>query len=257
MYRMSVRFPELEGKHVVITGSSRGIGLGVAEAFAAQKCRLLLLADDRAVFDVAQRLGCDAQIADITDPGALNAALKPLPKIDVLINNAGLERLTPLAERTDDNLATFRRVLDVNVTGTFIATQSALPKMSSGARVIVTASTWSRAAEALFGAYVASKHALIGLIKTWTRELGPLGINVNGVAPGWVNTAGAMRSLATLSTRESRPESEILEGILSGQSLPGLMSPSDIVGPYLYLASDLARNVTGQTIGIDRGEVPW
>lgn len=257
MSHISPRFPELEGKLVVVTGSSRGIGLGVAEAFAAQKCRLLLLADDQAVFDVAQRLGCEADKVDITDPDAFGAALEPFPRIDVLVNNAGLERLTPLVDRSSDNLATFRRVMDVNVTGTFIATQSALPKMPSGARVIVTASTWGRTAEALFSAYVASKHALIGLIKTWTRELGPLGINVNGVAPGWVNTVGAMRSLTTLANRENRPESEILEDILSGQSLPGLMTPSDIVGPYLYLASDLARNVTGQTIGIDRGEVPW
>lgn len=257
MSHMGARFPELEGRHVVITGASRGIGLGVAEAFAAQKCRLLLLADEQAVFDVAHRLGCEADMVDITEPEALSAALERLPTIDVLVNNAGLERLTPLADRSEDNLAIFRRVVDVNVTGTFIATRAALPKMRTGGRVIVTASTWSRAAEALFGAYVASKHALIGLIKTWTRELGPLGINVNGVAPGWVNTVGAMRSLATLSSRENRPEAEILEDILSGQSLPGLMSPSDIVGPYLYLASDLARNVTGQTIGIDRGEVPW
>lgn len=253
----AVSFPELAGKDVIITGASRGIGLGIAEGFAAQKCRLLLLADDPAVLDVAQRLGADGAVVDITDADAVGRALSLVDRIDVLVNNAGFERLTPLDDHSDDNLSTFRRVIETNITGTFIVTRAALPKMSRGGRVILTASTWSRAAEALFGAYVASKHALIGLIKTWTRELGPLGITVNGVAPGWVRTEAAMRSLAMLSEHRAASEADILEGILSGQSLPGLMTPADVVGPYLYLASDLARNVTGQTIGVDRGEVPW
>ena len=109
----------------------------------------------------------------------------------------------------------------------------------------------------MFGAYVASKHAIIGLTKTWARELGPRGIAVNAVAPGWVRTESAMRSLGRMAADAGRSESEMLADILAGQALPGLMEPDDMIGPYLFLASDLARTVTGQTLGADRGEAPW
>ena len=253
----SPQFPELRGKHVVISGASRGIGLGIARAFAAQGAILHLLADDPGIIEAAAAIGASGTEVDITAPVEVAACLEPIATIDVLINNAGLERLTPLQDQSADNLATFRRVLDVNVTGTFIVTAVASPKIPRGGRIVVTASTWSRVAEPLFGAYVASKHALIGLIKTWTRELGPLGITVNGVAPGWVRTEGSLRSLKALAERQGRPSAEVMAEILSTQALPGLMEPDDVAGPYLYLASDLAANVTGQTLGVDRGEVPW
>jgi 3-hydroxybutyrate dehydrogenase len=177
--------------------------------------------------------------------------------LDVLVNNAGLERLTPLDDTSAENEAMFRRILEVNITGTFLVTRAALPCLGPGARIINTASVWGRVAEPLFGAYVASKHAVIGLTKTWARELGPRGIAVNAVAPGWVRTESALRSLNTMAARSGTSETVLLEGILGGQAMPGLMEPDDIAGPYLFLASDLAANVTGQTLGVDRGEVPW
>lgn len=257
MSEASARFPELGGKTVVITGGSRGIGLGIARAFADQGSIVHLLADDPKVIDAAAAIGATGSIVDVTAAADVADCIASIATIDVLINNAGLERLTPLHDDSADNVSTFRRVLDINVTGTFIVTTTALPKMSANGRIIVTASTWSRVGAPLFGAYVASKHALIGLIKTWARELGPAGIMVNGVAPGWVRTEGSTRSLHALAAREGRMSEDVLADILSGQALPGLMEPNDIAGPYLYLASNLAANVTGQTLGIDRGEVPW
>jgi len=129
--------------------------------------------------------------------------------------------------------------------------------MSTGGRIINTASIWGRVAEPLFSAYVASKHAVIGLTKTWAKELGPRGITVNAVAPGWVRTEASMRSLGSMAARAGVDESVLLDDIVGHQALPGLMEPDDIAGPYLYLASELAANVTGQTLGADRGEVPW
>jgi NAD(P)-dependent dehydrogenase (short-subunit alcohol dehydrogenase family) len=254
-----VLLPELRGKRVVITGASRGIGLALARAFAAQGATLFLLADDPAVHAAAAQLGAVAAIVDITKAAEVAACFEPIEAIDVLINNAGLERLTPLADASAENLALFRRLLDINVTGTFIVTSTALPKIRPGGRIIITASTWSRSAEPLFGAYVAAKHALIGLIKTWSREVGKSGITVNGVAPGWTRTAGTQRSLAEMAEREGRTEEEILGDIVAGQSLQAseMMEPDDVAGAYLYLASSLAANVTGQTVGVDRGEVPW
>jgi 3-hydroxybutyrate dehydrogenase len=104
---------------------------------------------------------------------------------------------------------------------------------------------------------VASKHATIGLTKTWAKELGPRGIRVNAVCPGWVRTAASMLSLRRMSERTGRSEQAILDQVLGAQIIGGLMEPDDVAGPYLFLASDLARNITGQSLGIDRGELPW
>jgi NAD(P)-dependent dehydrogenase (short-subunit alcohol dehydrogenase family) len=244
------------GKITVITGASRGIGLGIAQGFAAAGAELVLIADDENVIARARELGGEGFVADITDAAAITKIFATLPRIDILINNAGIERLTPLDDPSDEVAATFARVLAINVTGTYLVTRAAIPKIPRGGRIISTSSVWGRVGEPLFGAYVASKHAVIGLTKAWSRELGPLGINVNAVAPGWVETESALRSLKFMAQRRALPEATLLEEILAGQSLPGLMQPIDMAGPYMFLASPFAENVTGQTLGADRGEVP-
>jgi NAD(P)-dependent dehydrogenase (short-subunit alcohol dehydrogenase family) len=248
---------DLAGRRVLVTGASRGIGLAVTEAFIAAGCTLHMLADDPAVLDEAARRGAMGQVCDITDRSAVIAALERIGGLDVLVNNAGIERMTPLEDRGGDVERDVRRVVEVNIVGTDLVTRHALPHLGEGASIINTASVWGRVAEPLFGAYVASKHAVIGLTKTWARELGSRGIRVNAVCPGWVRTPSAMASLARMAARGGRPADELLAGIVATQALGGLMEPSDVVGPYLYLASSLARNVTGQTLGVDRGEVPW
>lgn len=247
----------LAGRTVLVTGSSRGIGHGIARAFAAAGARLHMLADDPAIADAADALGATAHQVDITDAAAVAALATALPRLDILINNAGLERITPLDDAGAENEATFRRVLEINVTGTFLVTRALLPSMGAGGRIINTASVWSRGAEAAFGAYVASKHATVGLTKTWAKELGPRGITVNAVCPGWVRTEASLRSLHAMAARLAVPPETLLDEIVAAQILPGFMEPDDIAGAYLFLASDLAANITGQSLGIDRGEVPW
>jgi 3-hydroxybutyrate dehydrogenase len=247
----------LHNKNVVITGSSRGIGLGIAKCFANANARLTLIADDPAVIAIAKDIGATGALADITDGTAISQALSAISHIDVLINNAGLELLTPIADGGDEVEETFRRIIEINIIGTQIVTRRAIPKMSSGSSIINTASIWGRVAEPLFGAYVASKHAIIGLTKTWAKELGPRGIRVNAVCPGWVRTEASMRSLKNMAKRREANEQELLAAIVGGQALPGLMEPEDVAETYLFLASDAARNITGQSLGVDRGEVPW
>jgi 3-hydroxybutyrate dehydrogenase len=247
----------IRGKSVVITGASRGIGLGVAKGFAAAGAKLTLLALEGPIVAKAAELGATGFAADIRDGEAVSKALAALTHIDTLINNAGLELITPLAEGGVEVEEAFRRIIETNIIGTQIVTRRALSKMARGSCIINTASTWGRVAEPLFGAYVASKHAIIGLTKTWAKELGPKGIRVNSICPGWVRTDASMRSLRNMSARQNIDEDELLATIVGGQALPGLMEPEDMAEPYLFLASDAARNITGQSLGVDRGEVPW
>jgi NAD(P)-dependent dehydrogenase (short-subunit alcohol dehydrogenase family) len=242
---------------VLVTGASRGIGFGIAAAFCAAGAEVHLLANDPAVVETAKRIGATGHSADVTRSDEVAHVLARLDHLDVLVNNAGLERMTPLADPSPENEAVFRRIVEINVVGTFIMTSLAIPKMRAGGRIINTASVWGRVGEPLFGAYVASKHAVLGLTKTWAKELGSRNITVNAVCPGWVKTDASMRSLGLMSERSGIGEDALLSQILAAQALPGLMEPDDVAGPYLFLASPLANNVTGQSLGIDRGEMPW
>ena len=128
--------PEFAGARVLITGAGRGIGLGIAEAFAAAGAQLHLLDQDPCVRAEAVRLGAQAYVADITDAAAVAAALEQAGALDVLINNAGLERLTPLDACDDDTLQVFRRVVEINVIGTDLVTRHALQRIGGAASSI-------------------------------------------------------------------------------------------------------------------------
>src|SRR5690606_1642254 len=181
---------DFTGRHILVTGASRGIGYAVAQGFAAHNATLSILADDSAIDAAAARIGAEtgrtvtALRCDIADRDQVAAALAPLDRIDVLVNNAGLELITPL----DGGAAVsdiFRRIIDINVNGTFHVTQAALPKMRKGAAILVTASIWSKTAVAGFSAYCASKHAVLGFARSIAQELGPRGIRVNAICPGF------------------------------------------------------------------------
>jgi 3-hydroxybutyrate dehydrogenase len=250
-----------EPQHVVVTGASRGIGAGIARAFADAGNAVTLIADDEGVRDAAAALSRDtgAEVTgvrcDVTSDEDVAAAFDGIRPIDVLVNNAGVELPTPLAD-TDPNVhADFERILAVNVTGAWRVTRAALPALRRPGCILITSSIWGRTAISGFSAYVASKHALIGLTRTWAHELAPEGIRVNAVCPGWVRTEASMRSLHWMAVREGRTESELLAEIEDGQVIGGLMEPADVAGMYLYLASPAAASVTGQAIPVDRGEV--
>ena len=252
---------DFRGKSVLVTGASRGIGYGIAEAFANAGADLTILADDpktdiagQALADAAGR-PVSALTVDITDATAVKTNIGKMEKIDVLINNAGLELITPIDEPGDNIEDTFRRIIEINVTGSFLVTRAALPKIPDGGRIIFTASVWGKSAEAGFSAYCASKHAVIGLTRTLAKELGPRNITVNAVCPGWVKTVASMRSLGKMARRYDRDEQALLNEIVATQSIGGLMQPDDIAGPYLFLASQSAANITGQSLNIDRGEL--
>jgi 3-hydroxybutyrate dehydrogenase len=176
-------------------------------------------------------------------------------RVDVLINNAGYERLTHILESGSEVEDIFRRIIDVNILGTYYVTREAVSRMVSGSRIVITASVWGKTGMAGFTAYCASKHANIGFMRALADELGPRGITVNAVCPGWVRTDAAMRSLSIMASNESRSEEDCLNDILSAQAIEGLMEPDDVASTYLFLASDQACNITGQALNVDRGEL--
>lgn len=247
------------GEHVLVTGASRGIGRAVAEGYAKAGAEVFLLADDPGVADVAREVSaatgatCHAIECDITDAAAVEAALAEIGRIDVLVNNAGLERITPISDPEAE--AAFRRIIEINIIGTYLVTRHATARMVDGGRIILTASIWSRTAVSEFSAYVASKHANLGFMRSIAHELAPRGIRVNAVCPGWVRTEAAMLSLANMANRSGRAEQALLDEIVAAQVLPGLLEPADMAPLYLFLASDGARDITGQAYMLDRGEV--
>lgn len=256
----TVRY-DFEGRKVLVTGASRGIGLGIAEGFLEAGADVTILAIDEEVGDVAAQLSSRygrkimGLRCDITRPDEISDALASLTQIDVLVNNAGLEVITPIEEAGDEVESNFRRVVEINVLGTFYVTRRALPKMGPGGRIILTSSMWGKTAVPEFSAYCASKHANIGFMRSLAQELAPRGISVNAVCPGWVRTAASMRSLAVMARRLGRDEQDLLDEIVGAQAFGGLMEPADMVETYLYLASDAARNITGQAVTVDRGEL--
>lgn len=257
---MNVAF-DFSGQSVLVTGASRGIGYGVAEAFAAAGARLSILAEDAGVHQAAAAIQAatgqpvTAIECDISDAAAVAAAVDGFDRIDVLVNNAGIERPTPVKGQHTAVDTTFERIMAVNVVGSWQMTRAALAKMSRGGRILMTSSIWGHTAVPEFAGYVSSKHALVGMVRSLSRELGGRGIRVNAVCPGWVRTESALRSLATMANEQGVAPATLQAEIVAGQSLDGLMGPEDVAGLYLYLASDAAANITGQAMIIDRGEV--
>lgn len=250
---------DFSGQTVLVTGASRGIGYSVAKGFAKAGAKVVVLSSGAGVNDAVATLSIHGDVtgaqADITDREQIIDALDGIRKIDVLVNNAGLERITPIDDPDDAVEQTFARIIDINVNGTFLMTRHALPKMTEGGRIILTASIWSRTAVPEFSAYVCSKHANLGFMRSIAHELGPRGITVNAVCPGWVKTESAMLSLQKMSQTTGRAEDDLLAEITGAQVLGGLLEPDDMAPLYLFLASDAARDVTGQAYMLDRGEV--
>ena len=252
---------DFTGRKVLVTGGSRGIGLGVAEGFIKAGADLTILASGSETTEVASKLSekhgrsVAGLVCDITDRDAVASSVGGLERIDVLVNNAGLELITPMETEGREVEDTFRRIIDINVMGTYYVTREALPKMLDGGRIILTSSMWGKSAVAEFSAYCTSKHANIGFMRSLAHELAPRGISVNAVCPGWVRTAASMRSLTAMAERENRSEDDVLAEIVDAQAIGGLMEPEDMAATYLFLASDAADNITGQAWTVDRGEL--
>lgn len=253
---------DYRGKQVMITGAASGIGRGLARAFAEQGATLELLdRNAEALMRVADELAplTSSRIAslDLGDSAAIAhyVAQRGERPLDVLINNAGVEYATPLADTGAEADAHWQALLDNNVASMLRLTRALQGQLRAGSCVINQASIWGLKGVPGFSAYVASKHAVIGLTRSLAWELGPRHIRVNAVCPGWVGTEAAMRSLRVMAEASGRSEDEELALILAAQAVPELLTPADLAGTFLFLGSALAGPVTGQAISVSHGEV--
>ncbi|KIC08538.1 3-beta hydroxysteroid dehydrogenase [Leisingera sp. ANG-M1] len=249
------------GQTVMVTGASRGIGYGVARAFAQHGANLHILAQGEEIHDAARQIADETGqsvtgwTCDITDSARVDEVFAQAGPLGVFVANAGLEAVTPISDRSARAETLFRRVTEINTIGTYLTTRAALPQMGPGGRIIITASIWGSTAVPELSAYVASKHANIGFMRSIAKELGPHGIRVNAVCPGWVMTGPARNTLQEMARERGAAEDVIAQEISAEQSLPGVQSADDVALSYLYLASPLAANITGQTLNADRGAV--
>ena len=251
-----------QGKVVVLTGAASGIGLGLARAFAGQGATLELL--DRnaealtAVVDELSMLtsvsGAAVDLADSDSVSAYASSRGDTP-VDVLINNAGVEYVTPLSDSGSAADAHWQALLDNNVVSMLRLTRALQAQLQAGSSVINQASIWGLKGVPGFSAYVASKHAVIGLTRSLAWELGPRRIRVNAVCPGWIGTDAAMRSLRVMAQASGRREADELALILAAQAVPELLTPADLAGTFLFLGSALAAPLTGQALSVSHGEV--
>lgn len=232
-------------RHIVITGGSRGIGAALVRCFTGNNDRVWFLYEknDQAAERVARETGAKALRCDVADENQVTAAFAQIPQVDVLINNAGIADYDPINWVEP---ARFRRIMDVNVTGTYLCIRAALPSMLQRQRgaIVNTASIWGLVGASCETAYSASKAAVIGLTKALAKELGPSGIRVNAVAPGVIVT-----------DMVNNVSPETLEALRRETPLEKLGAPEQVADAVFYLASEQAAFITGQVLNVSGGFV--
>lgn len=254
----------LAGKNALVTGANKGIGRAIALRLAAEGARVVVCARKQAgaegVAAEIAKAGGDAQVVvlDVTDAASVatgvERAARPDRRIDVLVNNAGVGGPSPLDgdARSDE---AWRVILDVNLTGTWRVLRAALPFLSPGGRVVNLSSVTGRFGVAGMAAYTTSKHGVIGLTRALALELAPKKITVNAVCPGWVDTEMGRSGIARMAKGLGKTFDETFAFVGKMAPLGEVLTPDEIGGLVVYLASDDARNVTGQAIVIDGGQV--
>ncbi|TLG89251.1 SDR family oxidoreductase [Pseudomonas edaphica] len=240
---------DFRGQVVLVTGGAQGIGLGIVDAFAQRGAQVVIadrmLAQAQAVAAelCAQGFRVDAVGVDLAESDAVFACVQGLARVDVLVHNAGYFPLTAFDDITPEIL---QRTLAVNLSALFWLTQAALPMFREQGRgcVLVTSSvTGNRVGYPGLTHYAASKAGVNGFIRNAALELASLNVRVNGVEPGMIATP-AMGNLGDAALNDS---------IAGRVPLGRLGSAQDIAGAMVFLASDLAGYITGQTLVVDGG----
>lgn len=240
-------YEDLKGKTILVTGGANGIGAAAVAAFHAQGAEVFFCDKDAEAGQrrEAELPGTRFFTVDLTSERQIARWIKTVLRskhhVDVLVNNAAWDPRIPLeklsAKAWDDLFA-------VNIRAYFLCARECAQAMGNGASIVNLASITFHAGPPEMSAYVATKGAVIGFTRALARELGPRGIRVNTLSPGWVMTERQLRDYVDARTKKLIRES---------QCIPELLEPRELAEVILFLASDASRALTGQEILADRG----
>jgi 2-hydroxycyclohexanecarboxyl-CoA dehydrogenase len=253
----------LAGRHAVVTGGGRGIGAAIARRLASDGARISLLGRNLDALELSAKQLPDSAEAltapcDVTDAATVATAFDAVRQrhgpVDLLVNSAGQGASAPLA-RTSDEL--WRRMLDVNLTGTFFCIRQALAGMLAAGegRIVNVASTAGLRGYAYVTAYAAAKHGVIGLTRALAAELAATRITVNAVCPGFTDTDLLRETVANVVEKTGRTEAEALAELVRHNPQGRIIEPDEVADAVAWLCSPGAHSITGQSISISGGEV--
>ncbi len=240
----------LNGRKAIVTGAAQGIGKAIASRLAADGAKVFVSDINGAGAEAAAKSighGAVGVACDISKPEDVNALVAKTGAVDVLVNNAAI---VPFIAWDDIDIDHWRKLIDVNLTGTFLMTKAVTDKMRAAGikgKVVNIASNTFFAGTPNMAAYVASKGGVIGFTRAAATELGKYGITVNALSPGLTESDGVKAS----------PHVNAFDFVGMLQALPGRGQPEHIADAVAFLASDDARWMTGQTINVDAGMVRW
>jgi NAD(P)-dependent dehydrogenase (short-subunit alcohol dehydrogenase family) len=249
----------VDARTCLVTGAGRGIGAAVAQRLSAAGHRVALTARTGPELDaLAARLPGPALAvaADVTDPDAVERVFTTVERewgpVEVLVLNAGAGTSAPLARTTD---ADWERMLALNLTAPFRMLRRAVPAMveQGFGRVVAVASIAAKRGEPYIAAYTASKHGLLGLVRSAARELAATGVTVNAVCPAYVDTPMTDGTVATISEVTGRTPEQAREALERRQPIGRLVTPDEVADAVLLCVANAA--ITGQGINVDGGAV--
>jgi NAD(P)-dependent dehydrogenase (short-subunit alcohol dehydrogenase family) len=248
-------------RHALITGAARGIGAAIARTLAADGMTLTLLGRNAgALAELADSLPGrhGFVVADVADGAQVQAAFESARAargpLAVLVNNAGQAESAPFLKTSPE---LWQRMLAVNLNGTFLCSQAALPDMlAAGAgRIVNIASTAAQRGYAYVSAYVAAKHGVLGLTRSLALEVAKKGITVNAVCPGYTETDILRASIANVVAKTGRSEAEARAEFSQGNPQGRIVQPEEVANAVRWLCGEAASAITGQAISVSGGEV--
>jgi NAD(P)-dependent dehydrogenase (short-subunit alcohol dehydrogenase family) len=252
--------PAVAARRCLVTGAGRGIGAAVAHRLSAAGHSVTLTARSaEELAALAARLPGPSLVipADLTDPAAADTLMSGVERawggpVEVLVLNAGAGSSAPLARTSDEDWA---RMLDLNLTAPFRLLRRALPGMveQGWGRVVAVASIAAKRGDPYVSAYTASKHGLLGLVRSAAAEVASTGVTVNAVCPGYVDTPMTAGTVATISATTGRSRHEARETLARRQPIGRLIDPEEVADVVLLCLGSAA--ITGQGINVDGGTV--